>query len=40
MTMTWLSPTSIDMYLNKLQEIVEDRGSCHAAVCGVAKSET
>ena len=31
---------SMDMSLSKLQEIVEDRGSWHAAVYGVAKSRT
>ena len=30
----------MDMSLSKLQEIVEDRGSWHAAVYGVAKSQT
>ena len=30
---------SMDMNLNKLQEIVEDRGAWHAAVHGVAKSQ-
>ena len=32
--------TSVDMYLSKLQEIVEDRGAKCAAVHGVAKSRT
>ena len=31
---------SMDMNLNKLWEIVEDRGVWHAAVHGVAKSRT
>ena len=31
---------SIDMDLNKLQEIVEERGAWCAAVHGVAKSQT
>ena len=31
---------SMDMNLNKLWEIVEDRGVWHAAVHGVAKSQT
>ena len=31
---------SVDMNLSKLQEIVEDRGTWHAAVHGVAKSQT
>ena len=40
--MTWLGSTtdSMDMNLNKLQEIVKDRGGWHAAVHGVAKSQT
>ena len=39
--MRWLDgiSDSIDMKLNKLQEIVEDRGAWHAAVHGVEKSE-
>ena len=38
----WLDSTSdsMDMNLSKLQEIVEDRGSWHAIVHGVAKSWT
>ena len=31
---------SADMRLNKLQEIVKDREAWHAAVHGVAKSQT
>ena len=31
---------SIDMSLNKLQEIVKDREAWHAAVHGLAKSQT
>ena len=31
---------SMDMNLSKLQGIVEDRGAWHAAVHGVAKSQT
>ena len=31
---------SMDMSLSKLQEIVKDRGACHIAVHGVAKSWT
>ena len=31
---------SMDMNLSKLQDIVEDREACHAAVDGVAKSWT
>ena len=38
----WLDSmtSSIDMNLNKLQEMVEDRGGWHAAVHGVTKSQT
>ena len=38
--MTWLDITtdSMNMNLNKLQEIVEDRGTWRAIVYGVAKS--
>ena len=40
--MRWLDSItdSVDMNLNKLQDIVEDRGAWHAAVQGVAKSQT
>ena len=31
---------SVDVNFSKLQEMVEDRGACHAAVHGVAKSHT
>ena len=31
---------SLDMNLNKLWEIVQDRGDCCATVCGVSKSRT
>ena len=40
--MRWLgnSIDSMDMCLSKLQEIVEDRGTCHAIVHGISKSRT
>ena len=38
--MQWLDSFTDSMDLNKLREIVEDRGVLHAAVCGVAKSQT
>ena len=39
---TWLDSISdsMEMNLRKLQEMVEDRGAWHAAVHGVAKSQT
>ena len=36
----WWNSTWIDMNLSKLQEIVEDRGSWHAAVHAVTKNQT
>ena len=40
--MRWLDSItdSMDMNLNKFQEIVENRGAWHAVVHGVAKSPT
>ena len=40
--MKWLDniSDSVDMNLSKLQEIVEDRGACRAAVHGVTKHQT
>ena len=40
--MRWLDSitNSVNMNLSKLQEIVEDREACHAAVHGVANCQT
>ena len=40
--MRWLDSItdSMDMNLSKLQEVVEDRGTWHATVHGVARSQT
>ena len=40
--MRWLNGITdlADMNLSKLQELVKEREACHAAVHGVAKSQT